>query len=192
MLIVSKVPVRVVARRGNTPDYPTADYLIAPSNVAALEAASVPEKYWKLNGPVETCDNVEEMTAAEKTAVDDSAEYLAPEKARRLAEINDRTDALILLGFEFPAASGNIFGLTDKDITVWSNLYLAKDLLTFPKIVGTIDFDDYEIADIAAATAFYGTGLATVETHKGAGQVYRKAVRDATTRAEVDAVVDTR
>lgn len=183
------LPMRVVTRSGHDPDYPTDDFVLDPAGLPALEAAGVSDIYWK-----ETAggNDVEEMTAQEKTDLDDSATYLAPEKARRIQAINDRTDALILQGFEYPAASGNIFGLSDKDIQVWSNLYLAKDLLTFPKVVGTIDYDDFSIDDIAAATLFYGTGLTAVETHKGSGQALRKLIRDATTRAAVDAVVDNR
>lgn len=57
-----------VVRSANTPDYPTADWLINPAGIAALDAAEVPEKYWDV-----VASDVEEMDAGEKAAVDAAA-----------------------------------------------------------------------------------------------------------------------
>ena len=46
----------------NTPDYPTADWLIDP-DVSALSA--IPRRHWKVSG-----SSVVEMSSAEKTVVD--------------------------------------------------------------------------------------------------------------------------
>jgi hypothetical protein len=182
----------VVVRSANTPDYPTDDWLVNPSGLAALESGSVPKKYWKLTGGG---DDLEEMTTGEKTAVDDSAEYLDPEKDRRVAEINARTEELIETnGFEYPPASGTYFALDAGARENWSGMIEADDrsLLTFPQTVGTKDFDDYSIADATALANLYATALGTVKAQREAGQALRKQIRDATTRAAVDAVVDSR
>ncbi len=57
-----------VVRSANTPDYPTADWLINPAGIAALDAAEVPTKYWDV-----VASDVEEMDAGEKAAVDAAA-----------------------------------------------------------------------------------------------------------------------
>jgi hypothetical protein len=188
--IVNKTTFQVL-RSVNTPDYPTSQWLINPAGLSALEAASVPSMYWKLTAGG---DDVEEMTAGEKTVVDDSAEYLDAEKDRRLEEINARTEELVEQGFEYPADSGNFFALDVGARENWSGLVQADDrgLLPFPQTVGTKDFDDYVISDSTALANFYATALGTVKAHRESGQALRKQVRDATTRAAVDAVVDSR
>ena len=54
----------------HTPDYPTATYLIDPAGLAALEAAGIASKYWKL---IAGDTDVGEMTAQEKFDVDAAA-----------------------------------------------------------------------------------------------------------------------
>jgi hypothetical protein len=174
----------------HTPDYEgDVDWLINPAGLDTLKGAVDPG-YWKLTAGG---DDIEEMTAAEKTAADDSAERLDPEKDRRLAQINHRTDELVDTGqFEYPASSGNFFSLEPGARENWSGLWASRTILSFPQTVGTLDYDDFDIDDVTELTNFYGTALLTVKGIREAGQDYRKQIRDATTRAAVDAVVDTR
>lgn len=84
-------------RSVNTPDYPTAEWIINP-DVSAL--AGVPVKYWKVSG-----DSVTEMTQAEKDAVDaaEGSARVAAIKAELKARFDqeaDNTKALGLLMLE--------------------------------------------------------------------------------------------
>jgi hypothetical protein len=189
--VVNKTTMQLL-RSVNTPDYPSADWLISPAGLATLLSGGIPSRYWKLTG---AGDDIEEMTTAEKAAVDDTSLYLDPEKDRRIAAINAHTENLIETnGFEFPPSSGNCFALDAGARENWSGLAEADDrgLLSYPQSVGTKDFDDYEILDAAAFGNFYATALGTVKAQREAGQALRKQIRDATTRAAVDAVVDNR
>jgi len=67
---------RVYKKSVNTPEYPTSEWIINP-DVSAL--ANVPVKYWKATG-----DLVEEMTQAEKDAVD--TELTTRRRAAMLAQ----------------------------------------------------------------------------------------------------------
>jgi hypothetical protein len=61
----------------NTPDFPTASWLINPAGLAALLAGSVPTRYWKL---ISGDTDVGEMTALEKAVVDSDPTLLAAAK----------------------------------------------------------------------------------------------------------------
>lgn len=70
----------------NTPDFPPADWLIDPSGFPTLYG-TVPPKYWKLTAGG---DDIEEMTAGEKVAVDaaESTSAIASAKASADAAID--------------------------------------------------------------------------------------------------------
>lgn len=69
----------------HTSDYPTETWLIDPAGLAALEAAGIPSKHWKLNGG---STDVIEMTAQEKYDVD-QAEPATVDAAVRLTVTAD-------------------------------------------------------------------------------------------------------
>jgi len=135
-----------------------------------------------------------EMGQAEKDVVE-AAVTLPDYKLERYLEFDARTSELILQGFEFPPGSGNIFSLTS---TAQSNLlgtYTAKDnpAFTWP-LAWPTKLDDYEfvIPDAETFEAFYLTALGTIRACRDSGTVLKEAVRAATSKAEVDAVVDPR
>ena len=55
-------------RSVNTPDYPDEDWWVNPTGAETLHAAGVPSRYWNVDGS----DNCTEMSAGEKTTVDDA------------------------------------------------------------------------------------------------------------------------
>lgn len=76
--------------RANTPDFPPADWIRNPLNLAALigsgtaEAPQVPKRYWVVDPP--QSNNLREMTGPEKAAVDGApspAELTAARAARK-------------------------------------------------------------------------------------------------------------
>jgi hypothetical protein len=141
------------------------------------------------------------LSPGEITTLDASVEAarVAPNalvllKEKRMVEIDARTVELIFQGF---AHAGKVFSLSLPAQSYWTNMYLAKDILTaqgaFPLKVNTLnDLDAHNIADAVEVTTFYATAVGTVKARLGSGTVLKDAIRAATTIAEVNAVVDTR
>lgn len=121
--------------------------------------------------------------------VPDDAVYLAHLKQKRYDEIDLKTETLIAQGFTY---DGHVFSLSSEAQINWTNLYQARALFTYPMDATTKDQDAYSIADVATVEAFYQTGLGTVQYHLDGGRVLKVAVKAATTKAEIDAVVDNR
>jgi len=183
--VVNKTTFQVL-RSVNTPDYPTADWLIAPAGLAALESGSVPSLYWKLTAGG---DDIEEMTAGEKTAADDDPANLDPHKEVRYQEIDKRTRELITVGFVHATKT---FSLSEQAQSKWHGKYNARADVTFPFDVATIDNDAHTVADGAEAKTMYLLVVNTVNGHIESGGALKKSIFDAVDKAAVDAVVDTR
>lgn len=80
--VVLKADPTVFRVSANTPDYPTAEWLINPAGFGSLYGIVDP-KYWKLTAGG---DDIEEMSQAEKDAVD-AAEAAAITAANRAAPV---------------------------------------------------------------------------------------------------------
>lgn len=174
----------------HTPDYDSGTYAINPAGTAALEAASVPTKYWKLTGahPSETAS---EMNAAEKAAVDDDPTTLAALKVVRLAEIDSVTQDIIAEGF---LHDSKIFGLATVDVSNFDNWRekTRQGADTYAKLWVLKDGTSYSIASRAVFLQIYST---CVEAHEAAytgSLTLRSDIADAVDDAAVDAVVDGR
>lgn len=125
------------------------------------------------------------------TAIDN----LGPLRAAKIAEIDARTEELIAQGFEFPPASGQRFSLS----TNAQRTLLAADVMrddpsfTYPVNWNTLDDTGVlTVADSATLHNFVLTAVGTVRSILDAGTALKDAVRAATSRAEIDAVVDNR
>jgi hypothetical protein len=168
----------------NTPDYPPEMWVINP-NVEDLLARGVPTRYWKINPD----DTVEEMSPTEKEAVDNDPVQLEKLKAERRLQIDLKTQELIAKGFVY---AGKTFSLSANAQIYWSNL-LNVPADQYPLTVNTLDdLSTYEIASAEEARAVYAAALMTVKTRLGSGTALKNRIRAATTKAEVDAVVDDR
>lgn len=171
----------------HTPDVPAAIWVINP-NLTAV--AGIPPAYWKINPD----DSVVEMTQTEKDAVD--AAELDTHKAIKFAEINKRTGELIEQGFEFPAGSGAFFSLSDHAQRNLIGLDSARDDSRFTWPLKWNRKDDkngaLNITDSISARNFFLTAVGAVRAHRDSGTELKDQVRAATTKAAVDAVVDTR
>ncbi len=151
---------------------------------------AVPARHRK----VEADDTISEMTTAEKATVDDEATALAAHKEIRYAEIRVNDEAL-MPNFTFQAKT---FELDPPSREKWTGLKQAKDAGLInpspptPQKVGDIDNDVLELTNQAMLDDFYSAALAAAKGHWEAGLDLRTSVFDATTRAAVDAVVDSR
>jgi hypothetical protein len=134
-----------------------------------------------------------EMSQAEKDAVE--VAILPAYKLEKYKLFDVRTGELILQGFEFPPSSGYVFSLSDAGQFNLIGAYAAKDnpSMDYPIKWPTRDDDyEYSIPDATVLENFYLVAMGTVRYWRDTGTVLKEAVRVATTRAAVDAVVDNR
>jgi hypothetical protein len=160
----------------------------AMADINTLQAAQVPNKYWNLvDGPPK---RVQEMTAEEKTVVDTA--QLSSLKAQRIKQIDEKTEALIDQGFEH---NGKVFSLS---IGAQLNVLGLKNIIKEGRFVPGLpwntknDEDVYVFMTVADATVFYKTAEEVKTLRLISGTSLKSLVRAATTKAEVDAVVDDR
>lgn len=117
------------------------------------------------------------------------AESLERYKTKKKLAIDLKTQQLIGQGFTY---ASKIFSLSANAQLYWSNL-LNIPSGDFPLTVNTLDdLDSYNIADTTDAQGMYGAALSAVKGHLTSGTALKEQVRAATTKAEVDAVVDSR
>lgn len=169
----------------NTPDYSTADWIRNP-DLSAVSA--VPTIYWKITGDV-----VSEMNQSEKDTEDASS--LGALKISRYAEIDSRTAELIAVGFEYPVSSGDIFSLSLEGQSNIHGAYTSRNLTEFTYPVKWLTKDDgssISLTDAAAIEDFFLGALSTIRGHKDSGSDLKEQIRNAATKAAVDALVDTR
>lgn len=141
----------------------------------------------------------EKLTIPEKVILDDIVAAhdcdLQVAKDERFILIDERTDALLREGFEFPDKSGQMFSLSLAGQSKLHALYALRNnpSLVYPIKCNTItDSTEYEIIDAASLEAFYLTAFVTARQHVDSGTILKEQVRSATTVGEVDAVTDDR
>jgi hypothetical protein len=173
-------------RSVNTPDFPRATWVINP-DLSSL--TGVPTKYWKINPD----DTVVEMTAAEKSAVDNDPTNLADTKALRNREIDQKTVTLIEAGF---AHGGKTFSLSDRaqaSYNSFSEEISSGASITYPRDITTIDDTDFlTINNVIEARAFLADAFRAVRLHQESGRDLKVQIIQAADASAVDAVVDSR
>jgi hypothetical protein len=167
----------------NTTQYLDGDWLINP-DMSGVDG--VPKQYWKIVG-----NSVVEMDQTEKDAVD--AVNIPSIKEQKLSQIDARTAELIDSGFDF---DGHTFSLSLAAQQNWTGLQVAVAQgylpeAAFPFEIATLDNKAYELAWADAPSFFQGV-LGAISTRLAEGRALKKQVNDATTLAEVEAVVDNR
>lgn len=107
------------------------------------------------------------------------------------AEIDKRTVELINEGFTFNTKT---FSLSTEAQIKWQGMKTGSDngLLTYPVKITTIDDLEDSLADATAVNDFFAAGLSAVKGHLDSGRALKVDVANATTVAEVNAVVDNR
>lgn len=119
----------------------------------------------------------------------DSLSLPAYKKEKNL-DIDLRSALLIEDGFTY---QGKAFSLsTNAQINI-SALNQTRNDLTYPVTYNTIDdIDTYDVVDAADMNAMYMAALATKKAVLDGGTSLKTQVRQATTKEEVDAVIDNR
>lgn len=163
--------------------YDITDWIIDP-DLTALEG--VLNIYWNISG-----DLITEMNQADKDAVD-ALTPIDEYREVKQAQIDLRTGELIATGYNF---AGKQFSLSANAQTNILAMFATKDhpLFTYP--VGYNTIDDHEVFSIdssATLEGMYMTALGTKKAYLDSGTDLKAAVRAATTKAEVDAIVDPR
>lgn len=109
-------------------------------------------------------------------------------KAQRNGEIDQKTAALIAQGFLFDS---KVFSLSIYAQSNWTNLKNLEELLTWPVDVTTITDEEYSLSQ-ANMPAFVGTAAATIQAHYDSGRALKLQINAASTKAEIDAIIDNR
>jgi len=113
-------------------------------------------------------------------------------KEFRYNQIDKRTVEIISAGFTF---DGKLFSLSAQAQNNWTNIKSQKEVFNamglFPIQVSTKDSDVYFL-QYTDVDAFWGAGMVAVKTPYNIGGNLKKSIFDATTIAEVDAVIDNR
>ncbi len=122
-------------------------------------------------------------------------EEIAPLQTSRMDEIDLKTRELIAGGFTYPPNSGQVFSLSLRSQAKIIATHNARvdPLLRFPQRWNTNDNKGVvTIPSKEGLHAFYMTAMGTVRIHLDSGTALKDQIRAATTRAEVDAVIDNR
>jgi hypothetical protein len=122
-------------------------------------------------------------------------DLLAVVKRKKVIAIDDRTDVLIGLGFEFPPGSGMMFSLSKSGQLTMLGMDQLRDDPNFSYPVNyNSKNDDGVVALVNSAMVhnFFLSAAGTLRYRLDSGTVIKDEVRDATTVAEVEAIVDPR
>lgn len=136
----------------------------------------------------------EDTLASIQAIVDlhDGPNSLAIYKKNKFIQIDGRTEELIASGFQY---AGKTFSLSmnAQAKMMGINQIRSENEVVYPIRWNTKDDNDYyEIQNANDMRAFYLTGVGTYRAHVDAGTALKDLVRAATSKAEVDAVVDPR
>jgi hypothetical protein len=115
-------------------------------------------------------------------------EVFEQNKKRKIIAIDTRTDQLIKQGFAF---DGQQFSLSLNAQVNWLGLKTLEAVMTWPVNVATLNSDQYSLAQ-ANLIPFVGTAAATVQARLDSGRTLKVSLNNATTQAELDAVLDNR
>jgi len=108
----------------------------------------------------------------------------------RYEDIDIRTGELIAEGFTH---AGKQFSLSIESQINWTNIGMVPSLLTYPyKISTLLDDQVHSFADAAEIQTAYAIAVGTKESHIASGRAIKEQIIAATTKAELDAVEDTR
>jgi len=176
------------------------------TNVGVLSQeikTALPAKPFTLraNDTALVADFVDTLTGSEVTTLDDTVAAhqlvaaLTDAKAEKIKTIDANTGALIGKGFEFPAASGIMYSLSDaaQRTLIAADQQRSDPTFTYPVIWNSKDdLSEISLADATELHNFVLTAVGTTRAWLDSGTGLKSQVRAATTVAEVEAIVDNR
>jgi len=146
-----------------------------------------------VDGTIAKVAFIASISAAEKTALDSIISVhdgcsLSVLQENRRQEVSANTQALVSAGFVFDSQT---FDLAHMARTTWIGMYSLRHLLTWPKNIGTMTGEEYSLSE-ANIEAFMGTALGAYDYILSGERTLKHSINIATTKAELDAVVDER
>ena len=117
-----------------------------------------------------------------------AAEQLATNKEIRFLQIDKRSGELMSVGFVYGAETFSTSGNAQRNFNTLKN---QEGEFTWPVEVSTKENYKYDLAQ-ANLAAFWTAGKDFIKGHLDSGRTLKVSVSDATTQAELDAVVDNR
>lgn len=181
-----------------------ADWDIDPYKLALGIEALLPGKLFKISAVgaslVVSFDG--DLGAEEASAIDglvaeivQAHDPLLWRKAARRNAINERTEAMIRVGYEFPPGSGQLLSMSD---IAQFNLEVANGARDLPEFLYPVAFsfkDDtasYSCPDADTLHAMWLTALALKRRALDSGRALKDAVNIAKSVEEIEAIVDDR
>ena len=140
----------------------------------------------------DTTTEAECVTRWGADAIDDT---LNAYKQKKFKEINDKSGDLIKNGgHEFPVGSGLIFSMSENAQINILGVEIKKEVQgVLPLVFNTIDdLNTWTATTVSDVDDFFMNALVAKKTVLDTGTYYKYQVRAATTKAEVDAVIDNR
>jgi hypothetical protein len=114
---------------------------------------------------------------------------LEQKRNQKLAEVDNNTQLLINEGFPF---SNKIFSLSGEAQINWTNMFIAKSLLSYPLEISTKDNGVHTFDDVNQVSSFYATGIAAVKAMLDSGRSLKQQIIAAQTEEELDLINDAR
>lgn len=150
------------------------------------ESTTLPGENWVLMTEEELSDYLEShQTTYSNWEVNIN---LTENKKKRIKEVDRRTQEIISNGFTFDS---NQFSLSIEAQINWSGLVTLESLLTWPMTITTKVDGSYLLAQ-SDLLYFIGTGKTVITTTLDSGRTLKISINNATTQAELDAIVDSR
>ena len=132
--------------------------------------------------------NASQQTALQNVVINHDPTLIVA-KNIKIKQIDKKTQSLIYSGFTY---ASNVFSMSTNAQTNWLGLDHARELLTYPYGVTTINDTEYSFPDSTDLHNFFLTGMAFKGGIVSSGRSLKLQVKAATTVAEVNAIVDNR
>ena len=150
------------------------------------ESTTLPGEDWVLMTQAQLTAHKATYQAAYDSYVDSI--NLEENKAALIRKIDEKTQYLISQGFSF---DGQQFSLSEPAQINWLGLKTLQDAITWPMEITTKGDGVYSLSE-QNLIYFLGTGKAVIQGHIDSGRDLKIAIIEATTQAELSAVVDER
>jgi len=137
-------------------------------------------------------DSILDEPLLDTTVADHVSSTLSDNKKIRRAEVDVRTRELIIDGFTYDSET---FSLSTRAQINWISFarLIRLDELTLPQTISTKGDGEYSgFSGKPAVKDFFTASRVAVMGHLESGRDLKILIKDATTQAELDAIVDTR
>jgi len=110
-------------------------------------------------------------------------------KEQKNAQIDKRTEEIIYYGYTF---DGHLFDTSAESQRDWLGLYSLRNEIPYPFAVTTKDEKEYYFKDADTYASFFKYGTAFINGVVASGRAIKLMIMACATKAEIDAIVDSR